>query len=140
MQVIHYNIKEYCAVESELCDIHSTKGKDFDDEYELVCNRFRKEFSEFENDEDYEIPEYHSEIRMLWVYLYKEDLYDSRFISRLKRIIDMPKSWFAQFECYSKNDDGGYNFIGDFIIYKDSLIFDENENWDEYKIKLGTTL
>ena len=142
MKILNYALEEYTSLEQELCEIHSGKEEELDKEYEIVCNRFREAFSNFEDEKDYELPEWHHNIRMLWVYIYNEKLYTKTFIETIQKIIDMPNSWFAQFECYSeelKCQENRSGAVGDFYLYKDTLVFDLSEPWPNYKEKLGIT-
>ena len=139
MKILNYSIDDYYNLENEICEIHTVSNEDLDNEYELVCSRFKNEFSSFKEDEDYEIPEWHNNMRMLWVYIYNEKLYNSNFITKIKEIIDMPNSWFAEFECYSevlKSEKSPLGSIGFFFLYKETLVFSMDEEWKTYKKKM----
>ncbi len=75
-----------------------------------------------ENLEDYELTEWHDGINCLYVYLYNEKFYDNAFIPTVLQILKNNGQCFAQFECYGEKQ----QFMGNFQIYTDKVIFDEN--------------
>jgi len=133
-KIIKYTLEEYSKLEQDLCELHHET--DIEKEYEVITNLFRKLFNEFEEDTDFEIPEWHNEIRMLWVYLYHDSFYKKEFIKKIQAMLaQQPKSWFAQFECFSpklESEQLPTGMIGTYIIYKDSIIFDQSEEWSEF--------
>jgi len=80
---------------------------------------FVKEFKEFTSysSKDYELPDWHHGIMCLWVYLYNEQFYDANFINRVLAILERNGDCFAEFECYSNDQE----YIGNFQVYKDLL-------------------
>ncbi|PID77764.1 MAG: hypothetical protein CSB21_03960 [Deltaproteobacteria bacterium] len=85
---------------------------------------FSSRFIDFssENLEDYELTDWHDEINCLYVYVYNEKFYNNEFIPAILKILNDNGECFAQFECY----DDEKQFIGNFQIYPDKVIFDEN--------------
>ncbi len=84
---------------------------------------FATRFSEFssENLQDYELTDWHDEINCLYVYLYNERFYNRTFIPVILKILHDNGQSFAQFECY----DDQKQFIGNFQVYPDLVVFDE---------------
>src|SRR6188474_1623023 len=103
MQVFHYDIPAYCDLEKDLCSLHAVpeEFEGIGDEWREIQEAFRSEFRAIPEG-GYEFPDWHHNIRMLWVYLYSDLFYTPKFIATIQRILEgMREPWFAQFECYS---------------------------------------
>ena len=137
------NIKDYCAIDSDLFKMHHMPEEEFDisGEYKEIQRKFISLFPQLTLNTDFEIPEWHNEVRMLWVYLYHDFFYNEQFINNIQNILgSMKYPWYSQFECYSpslKSKQLPSGALGQFIIYKESVIFIENEHWNTFKPKLG---
>ncbi len=92
--------------------------------WQKIKRDFSERFSNFssENLEDYELTDWHDEINCLYVYVYNEKFYNNAFISAILQILNDNGDCFAQFECYDDEE----QFIGNFQVYPDKVIFDEN--------------
>jgi hypothetical protein len=75
------------------------------------------------------------------VYLHADEFYKAAFIPFIQESLkSMPRSWFAEFECYSPALESSAlpsGYIGNFLVYKDTAIFDASERWATYRPKLG---
>ena len=91
-------------------------------EWQNLHADFMKAFGRFSSpeDADYEFPEWHHGMRQLGVYLYSERFYDRDFLGKIEAILDRNPGSFAHFECY----DNGQDFLGDFQVYTDQIVFD----------------
>lgn len=143
MQVLRYNIEKYCAAERDLCSLHAVpeEYEGINEEYETAKRLFAQAFGNLKDGIDYELPDWHHNIRMLWVYVYSDSFYCPQFVGCIKQLLrDMPHEWFAQFECYSPaRESAGLptGWVGDFLIYKDTAMFCESDGWNDYRSKLG---
>ena len=130
------NREDYGSLEQELCGLHLVEDTDskIDTEFTQLQNVFSATFPNLDNGEDFEFTSWHNNIRMIWVYLYSDQFYNSELLARIKQMIDsMERPWFAQFECYSpalesKSNPNGV--IGDFLLYRDSVVFSNSAGWD----------
>ncbi len=93
------------------------------EKWQKLQRNFSSRFGDFssENLEDYELTDWHDEINCLYVYLYNEKFYNTAFISTVLQILNDNGECFAQFECY----DDMKQFLGNFQIYVDKVVFDE---------------
>ena len=142
MQVIKDSI-DYTAIEQELCELHLVDETDA-----LICTEYQQIQSSFQNlfpslvvDEDFELPDWHNHIRMLWVYLYSDEFYTPELIPRVHMILArMKRPWFAQFECFSPELESSENkpgLVGDFLLFRESVVFSASEGWKQIQPKLG---
>ncbi len=94
------------------------------EKWQKLQRDFSSRFGDFssENLEDYELTDWHDEINCLYVYLYNEKFYSTAFISTVLQILNDHGECFAQFECY----DDRKQFIGNFQIYADKVVFDQD--------------
>ena len=70
---------DYTATEQEVCGLHlANKDEAIDSEYELIKAQFVATHRDFNRDDDFEFPDWHANIRMLWVYLYSDGFYAPR--------------------------------------------------------------
>lgn len=142
MKVIR-NREDYTELEQEICGLHlvaeDTPG--MDQEFASIQKMFVEEFPDLKKDEDYELTDWHDNIRMLWVYLYSDEFYDLNLIPKIERIINaLENPWFAQFECSSltlKSDSNQMGLIGWFLVYKESVVFSNSDEWDRIASKIG---
>jgi hypothetical protein len=131
VKVLRYDGHAYSELEGELCSIHSVPesfegiGKEWS-ELQLA---FRREFKEIPED-GYEFPDWHDNIRMLWVYLYSDLFYTPQFLPKVQRILEgRNPGWFAQFECHFLEA----KLMGWFLVYRDSIVFG-NDTWIAQKL------
>ena len=92
------------------------------EEWQRLHATFMREFGRFASPEeaDYAFPEWHHGLRQLGVYLYSERFYDGEFIAKIKSILANNPGSFAQFECYTNDQD----LLGTFQVYPDKVCFD----------------
>ena len=126
---------DYSQLQQEICGLHLGENDNMlDREFEQLKTRFNQSYPALEQDEDFEFTDWHSNLRMLWVYLYSDKFYNPDLLSNTFRLIEsMESPWFFQFECYSKSIESNTNqtgSIGCFLVYKDSVIFNGNPEWD----------
>ena len=142
MKVIR-NRKDYPALEQELCGFHLVAENDsnIDQEFANIQQMFVEEFCGLKKDEDYELPDWHDNIRMLWVYIYSDKFYDLNLIAKIERIVNaMENPWLAQFECYSpalESDSNQSGLIGWFLVYKESVVFSNSDQWGRIASRIG---
>jgi hypothetical protein len=142
MQILHYDIAAYGAAERDLCKLHRVSEEEtlIDMEIEEIQQAFSKLYEELTRDDDYEFPSWHHNLRLFWVYLHSDAFYDERFIPHVQALLAArQRSWFAQFECYSpslKSPQLPSGFVGDFIVYKDTVIFSNSDKWALFEPKL----
>ena len=127
---------DYSQLEQEICELYLAAGDDMlDREFSEIKTRFRDAYPTLKEGDDYEFTDWHNNLRMLWVYLYSDDFYNSELISNTSSLIESMKSaWFLQFECYSKSFESKSNQIGAvgcFLVYKDSVVFDDCQEWNQ---------
>ena len=127
---------DYTATEQEVCGLHlANKGEAIDSEYELIKAQFVATHRDFNRDDDFEFPDWHANIRMLWVYLYSDRFYAPELLVNIHSIIESTDfRWFAQFECYSpilENTDNRTGSIGSFFVYNNSAVFCDSVEWDQ---------
>ena len=128
---------DYSQLEQEICGLHlASDGDVLDREFGEIKTRFSEAYPTLKENNDYEFTDWHNNLRMLWVYLYSGDFYNSELISNTFCLIEsMSSPWFLQFECYSKSLESNSNQIGAigcFLVYKDSVIFDDNPEWNQF--------
>jgi hypothetical protein len=144
MQILNLDIKAYSAAESDLCGLH--RASEEDEEIELELNQlhaaFAARYPQSEPREKHEFPDWHHHLRLFWVYLYHDEFYTPEFIPFVQQLLRaQPRSWFAEFECSSpalvdeKENPNGW--VGGFLIYKDTVIFDGCERWPLVQARLG---
>jgi hypothetical protein len=127
MKVTCYTLEEYHQLEQDLCAMHSASEEEdiLDREYVDIKTKFSSAYPNATID-DYEFPEWHNNMRMMWLYLYSDIFYTNDFIRNIQRILNsMSKSWFAQFECYSPSavtSESPNGSLGHFMIYKNSVM------------------
>lgn len=142
MPILTLDTHEYCETEADLCRMHKASGGDtcIDIELAEIQRGFSEGFPQLRIREDYEFPSWHHGIRLFWVYLYSDAFYRPEFIPRLQSLVSTQQtSWFAQFECYSPSRQSSElpsGFVGDFLIYKDTVIFHRADGWSEFRPKL----
>ncbi len=144
MEIKFFSLEEYCDIERDLCSIHAVaeENEAIDAEWKDIKQRFSEALgSSFAIAQDYEFPDWHSNIQMLWIYLYAEKLYSPLLIVAIRHALaPYDGRWFAQCECYSDQPVPGrdnVSSIGDFIIQKDMLLVSQSEAWPLYLPKLG---
>jgi hypothetical protein len=143
MKTLQLDIPGYCAAEQDLCRLHAVPEEDQEIEVEirLLQDRFAKQFPRLTIRKDFEFPDWHHNIRLLWAYLYADEFYTPALIPFVQDCLkSMPRSWFAEFECYSpalESPELPSGFVGEFLVYKDTMIFDDDEQWATYLPKLG---
>lgn len=128
---------DYTEIEQEICGIHlAEEDPEIDHEFEQLKKSFAGLYANLKPNEDYEFTDWHDNIRMLWVYLYSDSFYNIELLVNSRKIIEsMESKWFVQFECYSKELESERNqtgAIGWFLVFKDSVIFDGNREWDRF--------
>ena len=142
MQTIK-NAADYTPIEQDLCKLHEVEESDtlIGLEYRQIQDSFQNAFPNLVLNDDFEFPDWHHNLRMLWVYLYSDDFYTAEFIPTMSSLLNkMNRPWFAQFECSAPSLESSENvqgFIGWFLIYKESVIFSDSEKWAPYQVKLG---
>lgn len=142
MQIFDYHFVRYCATERDLCDLHRVPEEDvwIEKELERIQSTFANAYPQLKRNDDYEFPPWHHNLRLFWAYLYSDQFYDESFIPRVQKTLSLiNRSWFAEFECYSpslKSAELPSGYIGEFLVFKDTLIFDGNEQWTTFKPKL----
>ncbi len=143
MQILELDIPGYCAAEQDLCRLHSVPEEDVQIEAEIqqLQQRFGKQYRRLKNRKDFDFPDWHHNLRLFWVYLYADAFYTPAFIPFIQQSLhSMPRSWFAEFECYSpaiESPELPSGSVGQFLVYKDTVIFDDCEQWATYRPKLG---
>jgi hypothetical protein len=144
MQILELDLAGYCAAESDLCNLHRALDSDEAIERELheIQAAFQARFPQLTCRKDYEFPDWHHHLRLFWVYLYHDDFYTPEFIPFVQQILRAaPRSWFAEFECYSpalvRQDTNAAGFVGEFLIYKETIMFAVSKNWATVKDRLG---
>jgi len=83
---------------------------------------FAEAFPEYTSDDcrDYELPDWHDGMRVLFVYLYNPGFYNEVFLPKVKRILEQTRhEAFAMFECFDDSD----HLVGQFMVFKDKVIF-----------------
>ena len=126
---------DYTALEQELCGLHlASDDSQIDSEFEQMKAQFTAKYPELDRDEHFEFTDWHSNIRMLWVYLYSDQFYSPKLLANIHDILNSTNfQWFAQFECYSPIFETNTNqtgSIGCFFVYKDSAVFDNCAEWN----------
>ena len=145
MQVFDYDNKRYWAAEKDLCQLHKVADDDalIDGELKTIHTAFAKAYPRLKRKDDYEFPSWHHNLRLFWVYLYSDVFYDESFIPRIQNILSsINRSWFAEFECYSpslESPDLPRGDIGQFLIFKDTVIFSDDEQWTTFRSRLIQT-
>ncbi len=133
MKITVHPLEKYDELEQDLCSLHAASDAEevVDREYADIRSKFATSFPCATHD-DYGFPEWHHNLRMLWVYLYSDVFYTPELLRNLQRITEsMEMSWFMQFECYSpslESDELPTGYLGHFLVYKDSVIVCEDEN------------
>lgn len=141
--MIEYDIKQYWSAERDLCKLHKVSEDEvlIETELDRIHGLFGDAYPLLKKQDDYEFPDWHHHIRIFWAYLYSDAFYNDEFIPTIQRILaSASRSWFAEFECYSptlKSPELPSGDVGTFLLYKDSLIFQESDHWATYKAKLG---
>lgn len=137
---------EYHTIESDLCRMHKVPDEfdGIDDEWAEIKSRFMsrigREFSLSRADKagDFEFPDWHSNIRMLWIYLYAEGLYLPRLPEAISFALEpYANVWFAQCECYTDAKQRPHNDIGYVMYQKGLFLVLQSDAWAEYLGKLG---
>jgi len=143
MQILDYDSERYFAAEGDLCQAHRVSEDDVRIETELsrLQGRLAKAYPRLKKDRDYEFPDWHHHIRMFWTYLYSDAFYTEDFIPRVQEFLrSTDRSYFAQFECYSpslESPDLPSGYVGQFLLFKDTVMFCKGESWPAFKIKLN---
>ena len=134
MQIVTKH-KHYGGLEKELCDAHLVAEDDqrITPEFAEIKRCFASTFSAFNEGDDYEFTPWHSNLRMLWVYLYSSRFYDKNFVSATLGIIEAYPDWFIQYECYNTDCES----IGCCLMYKQSAVFDDRSEWLPYLDAIG---
>ena len=127
---------DYTATEQEVCSLHLASDDQFiDTEFESIKAQFTTKYSDLKLEEDFEFPNWHENIRMLWVYLYSDQFYTTELLSNIHSILESTDfKWFAQFECYSpilEYNDNQTGSIGSFFVFKDSAVFCDRAEWGQ---------
>jgi hypothetical protein len=144
MRIFLHGNSRYCQEERDLCNLHRVSESDvkIDAELKQIHSAFAADYPQLKIDTDFEFPDWHHNLRLFWAYLHHDDFFTPNFIPRVQKILQAaPRSWFAQFKCYSpstKSEESNPNgFVGTFLIYKDSVIFSETEYWPAAMPRLG---
>ena len=142
MQIFEYDIPRYSDAERDLCALHKVSDDDNDIETELrqIQSQFSDLYPHLKEGSDFEFPPWHHNLRLFWVYLYADDFYCKQFVPHLQAILQsLSRSWFAEFECYSpalESAELPSGFFGDFLVYRDSVIFCAGDHVDLLRQKL----
>ena len=143
MQILDFNIERYSDSEGDLCRRHKVSEDDDHIEHELehIQSSFAAAYPQLKIDTDYEFPPWHHHLRLFWAYLYSDAFYTEDFLPLVGQLLSaMPRSWFAEFECYSpslKSPEKPTGWAGDFLVFKDTVIFCNMSDHQEFKAKLG---
>lgn len=147
MNIFNLDTAGFCGAESDLCTLHRVANGDeqIGRELQEIRAAFIARFPRLLAREDYEFPDWHHYQRLFWVYLYHDDFYTPELIPFVQQILQAaPRSWFAEFECYSpalvSEDSNPAGYVGDFLIYKETVIFDDSEGWSLVKARLQITV
>ena len=142
MKVLNLSEDEYSDLSLDLWNTHGVSVEDDQIEIELkdLQGRFRSGYPSV-NESDYEFPDWHNHCRLFWAYLYTDDFFDTNVVPLIcEAISSQPRSWFAQFECYSPSLESSElptGAIGDFLIFQDTIAFCESESWQLFRPRLG---
>ena len=106
-----------------------------DREWRALLAAFTKEFSECKASEDFGFPDWHYNMRALFVYLYSEKFYNEKFLPRVQGILLKQRNpCYAHFECAGgklrdgKLADGKSLLLGWFMVFNDNVIFDRGSD------------
>ena len=136
---------EYHTIESDLCQMHKVPDEfdGIDDEWADIKSRFMRrigrEFllSRADKAGDFEFPDWHSNIRMLWIYLYAARLFTPRLPEAIAYALEpYGELWFAQCECYADEEQRPHHDIGYFIYQNGLFLVLQSEEWPEYLGKM----
>ena len=92
-------------------------------EWKVLLAAFESAFLEFtrEDLEDFELADWHYEMRCVFACLYNLGFYKATFIPRVQQVLrNQTKECYAKFECYDQTK----KVIGSFMVFKDKVIFD----------------
>jgi hypothetical protein len=142
MKVLNLSDDEFSTLELDLCNKHGVPVDD--DRIEIELKDIQGRFCvgcPSANESDYEFPDWHNHCRLFWAYLYTDDFFDTDFVPLICKVISsQPRSWFAQFECYSPSLESSElptGAIGDFLVFEDTVAFCEDEAWQLFRPRLG---
>jgi hypothetical protein len=144
MPILEFDSAGYYDAETDLCNLHRVPpdDKDIDRELQQIQSAFKAKFPQLLDRKDYEFPSWHNNLRLFWVYLYHDDFYTPDLIPFVQQVLRATsRSWFAEFECYSpalvREGSNPNGYVGMFLIYKETIMFDDSEYWSTVKASLG---